>query len=1297
MRSIVKTFWNTAFAHLAVLLLVGTLHAGSKAHAGSPGIPVPVGTWTMVLTRGVPASTNDWEQLVYVPALQQSIMLSQYHQNNSEPNESIVGYNFDTSSWDVLDMGGLFHTESMPEGGESEGYFDSNSNDSTITYHCCTSGSNQAENVNHTWWFDLAGQSGRDKQTPVEPTSLQAGGAFDVAHNVAVMYGGASYVGTWIYDPVGNTWQPTSAGGTLPDPSVILPGMAYSSRAQQVYLYGGRNSAGNTYYSDLYNYDVPSNTWTLVAPVGGVKPPARCCTNFAYDSTNNVFLLYGGKNASGVLGDTWVYDPITNAWSQINAPQSPGLDSVSDFTRLAYDSDHNAFVLAHIGSNGYFGGKWSNLPLQTWLFRYKGTGPNAGTVLPSTQPPPGSINRNLESWGKDPAVASSGSSLYAGWSETGSPFDSSQAAWPHIYANQYASSTWTPLGTYASISGSNMEAHMPSLAVVNGAPWISWYQNVNRVPQVYAATWNGSSWVGSSIGLVGTSAVQGRSQLAAVAGVPYVGFVEVNKSVSPQSAYAYVKAWNGTSWLLQGAGALNRNTSAGTTATSISIASDGTYPYVAWTEYVRTSYGQGGGGIAATNPQLYVSHWNGTQWVAVRGSINISPSSGWANDASIAFSAGQPYVAWTERTQSGNAQLYVSTWNGANWVLTGSGSLNQGGVNGWALHPSLATDPSGKYLYVAWVEQTALGNKAQVYVAKYTAGSWVTLGSALNVDPVRGSAQRVSLAVLNGQPVAAWGEVDPGGLRQVYVSQWNGSTWTQLAAPTLIDTTPPTTPTNLSATAVSPSQINLTWSGSTDIVGVVGYYVYRNGSQVGNVNTTLSYQDTGLSPSTTYTYNVAAYDAAGNVSKKSASAKATTLSNGTPPTVTITSPTNGSSVSGTISITANATDNAGMSSVQFQIDGVNLGAAVTGPGPVYSISWNTTTVGNASHTITAIATDVLNLTASTSVTVNVSNTQSGLVISSVAAGSITSSAATITWTTNVPATSQVAYGLTPQYGSLSPLNSQLLTAQSVALSGLLPSTTYDYQALSQDAAGDSASSANYTFTTSPAGLQTVLEILGNVSEVSGTQNGSSVTPSVAPAGFSGVVAANGKGSINFTPAQAGNGVYFLNCCGSTNRDYYKFTSATVGNIFNVKEGQISFLLQSRYSFAQREASASAPRYSFDVRDGSGAHWFYFLTEVISGTLEFNYIVGGKTLVYYVPQGTEDALFGDGVNLQVTINWGTSGTSLYFNNTLVQSSTYTAPTPSWTAASNFDLGAYEYSSYGGYNVSDDVIANFTVAH
>jgi len=836
------------------------------------GVAVPLGTWTQVFTRGLPESSNDWEQLIYVHAIEQSVMLSQYHQTNSEPNESLLGYNFDTNSWDVLDMGGLFHTENMPEGGESLGYFDVNPNNSTIIYHCCVSGSNQPENINHTWWFDVLGQSGRDKFTSPEPPflALQPGGAFDVAHNLFVVQGGASFVGTWTYDPEANSWRQMTTAG--PDPSIILPGVAYSHQAQQIFLFGGRDGA--TYYSDLWTYNVLTNTWTKISPVGGVSPPARYRMNFAYDSTNNIFLLYGGQNGSTVLNDTWVYDPDANKWTKLNPPQSPTIGTTSDFSRLAYDSDHNVFVLAHRGSNGYFGGSWKTLPIQTWLFRYAGSGPNAGTVLSMVQSPPGGLNRNPSGWAKDPALAASGDSLFAAWSETGSPFDPTTGQLPHIFASQYSAS-WTNLGlSYGSISGGTVEAHAPSAAIINGTPWLSWYQAnspTESTSQVWVASWNGTVWQREPIGLVTSSSSQGRSQLTGLGVTPYAAFIEVSKNTYPQSAYVFVKHWNGSSWILQGTGALNHTLAAGTTAASVSIASGGNRPYVAWTEYLRRNDAQGRD--VATVPQVYVSYWNGSAWVQLGAALNVT-STDWASDASIAFFNGRPYVAWTERSQTGNAQLYVATWNGSTWI---SGpTLNLGGANTWAYHPNLVADPIGKNLFAGWVEQPALGNKAQVFVSQLVNGVWTVLGSPLNVNPIRGSAERVSLGVFNGQPVACWSEIELGGLRQVYVSQWNGSAWNQLPGLGAPDSVAPTTPTKLLATVASSTQINLSWAASTDLVGVYAYNVYRNGSPVASVTSATNYQDTGLSPSTTYTYTVNAVDAAGNVSKMSTPVSAIT-------------------------------------------------------------------------------------------------------------------------------------------------------------------------------------------------------------------------------------------------------------------------------------------------------------------------------------------------------------------------------------------------------------------------------------
>lgn len=91
------------------------------------------------------------------------------------------------------------------------------------------------------------------------------------------------------------------------------------------------------------------------------------------------------------------------------------------------------------------------------------------------------------------------------------------------------------------------------------------------------------------------------------------------------------------------------------------------------------------------------------------------------------------------------------------------------------------------------------------------------------------------------------------------------------------DTVAPTAPTNLATVTanVTDVAVPLSWTAATDNVGVAGYKVYRNGTEVATVSGT-TYTDTGLTASTAYSYTVKAYDAAGNVSPSSATLSVTT-------------------------------------------------------------------------------------------------------------------------------------------------------------------------------------------------------------------------------------------------------------------------------------------------------------------------------------------------------------------------------------------------------------------------------------
>jgi hypothetical protein len=91
-----------------------------------------------------------------------------------------------------------------------------------------------------------------------------------------------------------------------------------------------------------------------------------------------------------------------------------------------------------------------------------------------------------------------------------------------------------------------------------------------------------------------------------------------------------------------------------------------------------------------------------------------------------------------------------------------------------------------------------------------------------------------------------------------------------------------------------------------------------------------------------------------------------------PPTVSVTSPAGGSTVSGTVAVVASATDDHDVAQVEFFVDGASLGVDTDGTDG-WSVSWNTTTATNGGHTTTATATDTVGQTASSSNPVTVAN------------------------------------------------------------------------------------------------------------------------------------------------------------------------------------------------------------------------------------------------------------------------------------------------------------------------------------
>jgi hypothetical protein len=184
------------------------------------------------------------------------------------------------------------------------------------------------------------------------------------------------------------------------------------------------------------------------------------------------------------------------------------------------------------------------------------------------------------------------------------------------------------------------------------------------------------------------------------------------------------------------------------------------------------------------------------------------------------------------------------------------------------------------------------------------------------------------------------------------------------------------------------------------------------------------------------------------------------------PTVSLTAPAGGASVSNVVDVAASASDNVGVSGVQFLLDGSPLGAPVTYP--PYTYSWDSSLVPNGAHTIAAKAWDAANNTTTTTpVSVTVANPMVPPVISNVAVSSVTATSATVSWSTDRASDTQIVYGATASYGSSTTLNPALTETHSQTLSGLSSKTTYHFSVQSRDVNGNLALSADATLTTAP--------------------------------------------------------------------------------------------------------------------------------------------------------------------------------------------------------------------------------------
>jgi trimeric autotransporter adhesin len=313
------------------------------------------------------------------------------------------------------------------------------------------------------------------------------------------------------------------------------------------------------------------------------------------------------------------------------------------------------------------------------------------------------------------------------------------------------------------------------------------------------------------------------------------------------------------------------------------------------------------------------------------------------------------------------------------------------------------------------------------------------------------------------------------------------------------DSVAPSVPGNFRSSTASTGGLKLSWDAATDNAGSVRYEVLRD-DRVIATTTGLSYIDTaGTVPAN---YWVRAIDNGGN--RSATSTRVSVLAPDTvAPTASITSPADGTTAYGPLTVTATASDDQAVASVDLLVDGAVVASSTTAP---YSFNWSATTVG--SHSLQVVAHDTSGNTGSSApVTVTVpADTTAPTAPGSPASTGVTTTAATVNWAAASDDRGVTGYQI---------LRDGVQVGQSTALNwtdtGLTPGATYSYTIQAVDAAGNVGPASD------PVSVTTLTEVAPVFTDAFSGADGASWAPSWTTSAGSGTVdIQSGAGSIAVT-------------------------------------------------------------------------------------------------------------------------------------------------------------------------------------
>ncbi|MDC6366878.1 MULTISPECIES: fibronectin type III domain-containing protein [Flavobacteriaceae] len=270
------------------------------------------------------------------------------------------------------------------------------------------------------------------------------------------------------------------------------------------------------------------------------------------------------------------------------------------------------------------------------------------------------------------------------------------------------------------------------------------------------------------------------------------------------------------------------------------------------------------------------------------------------------------------------------------------------------------------------------------------------------------------------------------------------------------DAEAPSAITDLSSSNTTMTGTDLSWSASTDNVGVSNYEVFQDGVSIGNTGTNTTFNVTGLAPNTSYDFTVFAEDVAGNVSLVSNTETVNTLSDSQAPTaVTDLSSTNTTSTTTSLSWSTSA-DNIGVTNYEVFQDGVSIGN--TGTNTTFNVTGLT---ASTSYDFTVFAEDAAGNTSLVSNTETVNtlalpDTEAPTAISDLSSSTTTSTTTDLSWSASTDNVGVTNYEVFQDGVSIANTG----TATTFNVTGLAPATGYDFTVFAEDAAGNTSLVSN---------------------------------------------------------------------------------------------------------------------------------------------------------------------------------------------------------------------------------------------